>query len=84
VDSGTAKDFPTLEDELNDIGLKPKDIDIVVNTHEHFDHIGGNLFLQDGSIIMAHRFAAVKIIYDDEVTMCRAGRRSSDTGFIFG
>ncbi len=73
MDSGTAKDFPTLEEELNYIGLKPKDVDIVINTHEHFDHIGGNLFLQRQSMIAAHRFAAVKIIYgDDEVTMCRA------------
>jgi len=44
VDSGTAKDFPTLEEELSYIGLKPEDIDIVINTHEHYDHIGGNLF----------------------------------------
>jgi glyoxylase-like metal-dependent hydrolase (beta-lactamase superfamily II) len=73
IDSGTANDFPTLEKELEDIGLKLEDIDIVINTHEHFDHIGGNLFLQNTSIIMAHRFAAVKIVYgDDEVTMCRA------------
>ncbi len=73
MDSGTAKDFPTLEEELGYIGLKPEDVDIVINTHEHYDHIGGNLFLQKSSTVMAHRFAAVKITYgDDEVTMCRA------------
>ncbi|AAB89502.1 conserved hypothetical protein [Archaeoglobus fulgidus DSM 4304] len=72
IDSGTARDFPKLERELGEIGLNAKDIDIVINTHEHFDHIGGNLFLQKNSIIMAHRHAAVKIIYgDDEVMMCR-------------
>ncbi|WP_230972209.1 MBL fold metallo-hydrolase [Archaeoglobus neptunius] len=72
IDSGTARDFPKLERELSEIGMKVKDIDIVINTHEHFDHIGGNLFLQENSVIMAHRHAAVKIIYgDDEVMMCR-------------
>ncbi len=73
IDSGTAEDFPVLEKELNKIGISSKEIDIIINTHEHFDHIGGNLFLQDTAIIMAHRASAVKIIYgDNEVTMCRA------------
>ena len=73
IDTGTAKDFPVLEEELKAIGLKPEDIDIVINTHEHFDHIGGNLYLQNHAIVMAHRFSAVKIVYgDDEVMMCRA------------
>jgi len=73
IDSGTSDDFPEFERNLDDIGLKLKDIDIVINTHEHFDHIGGNLFLQNTSIVMAHRFSAVKMIYgDDEIMMCRA------------
>ncbi len=72
IDSGTSDDFPLLKQELSKIGISYKDIDIVVNTHEHFDHIGGNLYLQDSAHIMAHRLAAVKIEYgDDEVTMCR-------------
>ncbi len=73
IDSGTADDYPNLEKALKEIGISPEEIDILVNTHEHFDHIGGNLFLQNKAIVMAHRLAAVKIIYgDDEVTMCRA------------
>ncbi|MEO0226369.1 MAG: MBL fold metallo-hydrolase [candidate division WOR-3 bacterium] len=27
---------------LNDLGIKPDEIDIVINTHLHFDHCGGN------------------------------------------
>ncbi len=73
IDSGTAKDYQTLESELREIGVKPEEVDYVINTHEHFDHIGGNLHLQNRSTVMAHRMAAVKIIYgDEEVTMCRA------------
>ena len=30
----------TLTDSLKEINLKPKDIDIVIATHMHFDHIG--------------------------------------------
>ncbi len=32
----------TLRDELKSLGLAPSDIDIVVNTHLHFDHAGGD------------------------------------------
>jgi len=33
---------PTLLKSLSDAGLRPEDIDIVINTHLHFDHCGGN------------------------------------------
>ncbi|MEX0801476.1 MAG: MBL fold metallo-hydrolase [Dehalococcoidia bacterium] len=29
-------------------GIRPEDVDIVVNTHLHFDHAGGNTVLDDG------------------------------------
>jgi glyoxylase-like metal-dependent hydrolase (beta-lactamase superfamily II) len=31
-----------LEDGLKDIGVEPADISLVINTHLHFDHAGGN------------------------------------------
>ena len=31
-----------LEDGLLDIGIKPDDVALVINTHLHFDHAGGN------------------------------------------
>ena len=52
------------------LGFKIRDIDIVINTHEHFDHIGANRYFQDYSLIAAHRFAAIKITVEDRyVTM---------------
>ncbi len=33
---------PFLNDRLKDHGLDPSEIDIVINTHLHFDHCGGN------------------------------------------
>jgi glyoxylase-like metal-dependent hydrolase (beta-lactamase superfamily II) len=33
---------PSIEESLARIGLAPRDIDLVVNTHFHFDHAGGN------------------------------------------
>ncbi|HEY6903331.1 MAG TPA: MBL fold metallo-hydrolase [Candidatus Acidoferrales bacterium] len=33
---------------LREYGLRAEDIDVVVNTHLHFDHCGGNTFLEKG------------------------------------
>jgi glyoxylase-like metal-dependent hydrolase (beta-lactamase superfamily II) len=38
----------TLLDGLARLGLAPEDIDVVVNSHLHFDHAGGNTRLRDG------------------------------------
>jgi glyoxylase-like metal-dependent hydrolase (beta-lactamase superfamily II) len=36
------QDGDPLIESLNQAGAKPQDIDIVINTHLHFDHCGGN------------------------------------------
>jgi glyoxylase-like metal-dependent hydrolase (beta-lactamase superfamily II) len=33
---------PTLENQLREIGITPSDISVVINTHLHWDHAGGN------------------------------------------
>ena len=33
---------PTLGESLKRLGVHPEDIDLVINTHLHFDHAGGN------------------------------------------
>lgn len=42
---------PCLPGLLRDHGLEPADIDIVVNTHLHFDHCGGNTRIERGKIV---------------------------------
>lgn len=37
--------------ELLRLGLQPEDIDIVINTHLHFDHAGTNTIERDGQIV---------------------------------
>jgi hydroxyacylglutathione hydrolase len=72
IDTGLMSDYPRLEEAFLELGLRPKDLDIVLNTHEHCDHVGGNLYLQDVAVIGAYKYAAVKIRYgDDEVMRCR-------------
>ena len=40
---------PRLMAALRERGLQPEDIDIVIDTHLHFDHCGGNTRMVDGS-----------------------------------
>ncbi|MFB3923562.1 MAG: MBL fold metallo-hydrolase [Terriglobia bacterium] len=41
----------TLPDELKKAGLELRDIDIVINTHLHFDHCGWNTRRENGRIV---------------------------------
>jgi len=40
-----------LLDNLSAAGVSPEDIDIVINTHLHFDHCGWNTMLQGGKVV---------------------------------
>lgn len=74
IDSGLDKHYYTLQNSLLTLGLKVRDIDIIINTHEHFDHIGANRYFQEYALIAAHRFAAIKIAVKDRyVTMYESG-----------
>jgi glyoxylase-like metal-dependent hydrolase (beta-lactamase superfamily II) len=42
-----------LEDSLRGLGVEPDQIDIVINTHLHFDHAGGNTVRDDNGSIKA-------------------------------
>src|SRR3989304_4599362 len=45
---------PNLLESLYRFGYQPKNIDIVINTHLHFDHTGGNTcFNEKGEIVPA-------------------------------
>jgi glyoxylase-like metal-dependent hydrolase (beta-lactamase superfamily II) len=46
-----------LLDSLSQVGLKPDQIDLVINTHLHFDHCGGNTSITNGRILPTFRRA---------------------------
>ena len=46
-----AVEGPNLISQLRDRGLRPDDIDYVVNTHLHFDHCGGNTRAERDKIV---------------------------------
>ena len=41
----------SLEDGLIQIGARPEDVAIVINTHLHFDHAGGNTWADEAGVI---------------------------------
>ncbi|OHD54939.1 MAG: hypothetical protein A2Y33_03015 [Spirochaetes bacterium GWF1_51_8] len=69
IDTGVKGNFPRVVEGLTKIGLKVSDIHLVINTHEHFDHVGGNIFFHETAFLAAHRFAATKIELQDEYVM---------------
>ena len=40
-----------LEDGLRALGKSPADVTLVINTHLHFDHAGGNTFVDDAGVV---------------------------------
>lgn len=73
IDSGISQHFNFLTKDLKDIGVDTRSLNMVINTHEHVDHFGANRYLQERIPILAHRYAATKIVSaDDEVMLCRA------------
>src|SRR2546423_6307823 len=45
------EDPPHLLHELRTLGVRPEEVTLVINTHLHFDHSGGNTYRDDGRII---------------------------------
>lgn len=46
-----AGDPTRLEDALRAAGFAPEDVDLVVSTHLHFDHAGGNTFIDEAGAV---------------------------------
>ncbi len=40
-----------LEASLASLGHRPEDVRLVINTHLHFDHAGGNTYVGDGGVV---------------------------------
>ena len=59
IDSGVSSAFSTIVDYLHKTGRSPKEIDLLIFTHSHPDHIGGSLLIKKASNCQtaAHPFA---------------------------
>ena len=66
VDTGTGFNEEYLISQIEKHGVKREDISLVVNTHCHFDHIGGNHFFEDAEIAV-HELDAITIRNKDDL-----------------
>jgi glyoxylase-like metal-dependent hydrolase (beta-lactamase superfamily II) len=66
IDTGVAGKFPVLKRRLARLGLRVRDINLVILTHEHYDHIGATTFFHRTAVVAAHRLTANKLELQDE------------------
>lgn len=77
--------FPRIEQQLDELGLKKSDIDIVINTHLHWDHAGGNTIKDpsDGTWVpnfVNARFVSQKGEYESATVQLNERTRASYRG----
>lgn len=72
-DSGLPSTGPSLEATLSTLGIRIEDVDVLVLTHEHIDHVGGITTFSKRPDTFAHQYAASKLETGDEFgMMCSA------------
>lgn len=67
---------PTLLESLKRLGLGRGDIHMVINTHLHFDHAGGNTMQENGSIVPTFPNAKYFIQHGEFEDAARANERT--------
>ncbi|MEF9521187.1 MULTISPECIES: MBL fold metallo-hydrolase [Streptomyces] len=60
---------------LNAVGVAPEDVDVVVNTHIHYDHVGWNTELRDGAWVPTFPNAVYLIPRPDDLYFDPEGAR---------
>lgn len=66
VDTGTGFNGEYLISQIEKHGVKREDISLIVNTHCHFDHIGGNYLFEDAEIAV-HELDAISMRNKDDL-----------------
>jgi hydroxyacylglutathione hydrolase len=67
VDTGTGQNMDYILKSIQKYGKSHKDLSLIVNTHNHYDHVGGNRYL-DLKVAM-HRLDAPAVENGDETAI---------------
>ncbi|MEM4446984.1 MAG: MBL fold metallo-hydrolase [Candidatus Jordarchaeales archaeon] len=92
IDSGVGVNTELIVENIEDIGYSPENIEYLVGTHRHIDHIGGNRFFKDSfdcKIIMheldaeavesGDQFTTGAMLYGVKLNPCRVDVKISQT-----
>jgi glyoxylase-like metal-dependent hydrolase (beta-lactamase superfamily II) len=74
IDTGTGIKKDYLYKKIKEANYIIDDISMIVNTHCHFDHVGGNYLFPNAKVL----------IHENDAESIRSGDFSSTAGFIFG
>lgn len=66
IDGATAEAVPSILANIRTLGFDPRDVKIIIGSHEHIDHMGG--------------FAALKAATGAKLIVSEAARRTVETG----
>jgi len=72
----------SMEEILRPAGLRPGDIDRVINTHLHFDHAGGNTVADQDGELRAALPNAEYVVQRAELEIARLGNERTRTAFL--
>lgn len=61
-----------LEDAIRDAGFDPSDIDIVLDTHLHFDHAGGNTVRDEAGHVVPAFPGARYVVQEEELAFAKS------------
>lgn len=81
IDAGLNSGFEALAACLTSLGLEPVEIDTIILTHEHFDHIAAVPRFAGRRVVAAHRLAAHKIANGDDFAILRGAFGEAATDF---
>jgi len=71
IDAGTGMNFDSVRRRLKEFKLEPGDVEIIINTHCHFDHVGGGRdFVEAGAEVAIHGQEAAYLRGGDQIVTC--------------
>lgn len=51
IDTGFGSDVKETEKLIKEVGVSPEELHLIVNTHYHSDHVGGNFHFQKSMVL---------------------------------
>lgn len=74
IDAGTGMNFESVKRNLAEFNLKPGDVELIINTHCHFDHAGGDRdFVAAGCKVAIHELEAGLLRRGDQTITLAGG-----------